>query len=101
MRADMGKVLVERGRVGSRTRRHRKKGYRRSLARDLAAGVETPRERMVALRGNTTHFNEHLGPLRRFLNARVGRRWDAVYAELCEHVDRGNVVQNHIYELRS
>lgn len=96
MRADMSKVLVERPRLGVKSRRVRKKGYRRALARDVDAERELPRERITALRGNTTHFNEHLGPLRRFLNARVGRHWDAVYSELCEHIDRGNVVQKHI-----
>ena len=89
-------MLVERPRVGSSKRRFRAKGYRRTLARDVEAERERPRERITALRGDTTHFNEHLAPLRRLLDARVGRRWDAVYAELCEHVDRGNVVQKHI-----
>lgn len=96
MREDMGKVLVERPRVGSSKRRFRAKGYRQTLARDVAAERERPREPITALRGDTTHFNEHLAPLRRLLDARVGRMWDAVYAELCEHVDRGNVVQKHI-----
>lgn len=96
MRADMSKVLVERPRLGTSTRRVRKKGYRRALARDLESERELPREGITALRGNTTHFNEHLGPLRRFLNARVGHKWDAIYSELCQHVDKGNVVQKHI-----
>src|SRR5207244_2148033 len=42
------------------------------------------------------YFNEHLGPLRRFLHSNVGRPWDKVYSEICQHVDRGNVVQKHI-----
>lgn len=96
MRADMGKVLVERPRGGSRKRHFRKKGYRRTLTRDVDAGRELPREGITALRGDTTWFSEHLGPLRRFLHARTGRRWDAVYAELCEHIDRGNLVQKHV-----
>jgi hypothetical protein len=41
-------------------------------------------------------FNEHLGPLRRFLDSNVGRPWDKVYSEICRHVDRSNVVQKHI-----
>ena len=96
MREDMGKVLVERPRVGSSKRRFRAKGYRQTLARDVEAERERPRERITALRGDTTQFNEHLAPLRRLLDSRVGRKWDAVYAELCEHVDRGNVVQKLI-----
>jgi len=42
------------------------------------------------------HFNEHLGPLRKFVESNVGRPWDKVYSEICKHVDRGNVVQKHI-----
>ena len=45
---------------------------------------------------HTKFFNEHLSPLRRFLDSNVGRPWDKVYSEICRHVDRGNVVQKHI-----
>lgn len=96
MRADMGKVLVERPRGGSRKRHFRQKGSARTLARDIDAGRETAREGISVLRGDTTRFSEHLGPLRRFLHARTGRHWDAVYAELSEHIDRGNLVQKHV-----
>jgi hypothetical protein len=41
-------------------------------------------------------FNENLAPLRRFLESNAGRPWNKVYAEICKHVDRGNVVQKHI-----
>ena len=44
----------------------------------------------------TKSFNEHLGPLRRFLDANVGRPWDKIYSEICQFVDRDNVVQKHI-----
>lgn len=95
MRADMGKVLVERARVGH-SDRNRRKGYRKAAARALAAGDGPTREGMKARTPRTKYFNEHLSPLRRFLNARVGRPWDTVYAEICAHVDRGNVVQKHV-----
>jgi len=51
---------------------------------------------MTVRSGCTRFFNEHLGPLRRFLDTNVGRPWDRVYSEICQHVDRGNVVQKHI-----
>jgi hypothetical protein len=97
MREDMGKVLVERPRWGSRARSRPGKGYRKRLAKCLAAGESPPaREGMKARYTNRKFFNEHLGPLRRFLDSNVGRPWDKVYAEICKHVDRGNVVQKHI-----
>jgi hypothetical protein len=46
--------------------------------------------------GERKSFNENLAPLRRFLQSNVGRPWDKVYAEICKHIDRGNVVQKHI-----
>jgi hypothetical protein len=99
MRADMGKVLVERPRLGrSRAAKWPGKGYRKRLKKCFDAGDSPPqREGMKATYGhNTKHFNEHLSPLRRFLDANVGRPWDKVYSEICKYVDRGNVVQKHI-----
>ncbi len=99
MRADMGKVLVERPRLGRRrAAKWPGKGYRNALKRYANAGDSPPaREGIKRSYGyNTKHFNEHLGPLRRFLDANVGRPWDKVYSEICRYVDRGNVVQKHI-----
>src|SRR2546423_10215582 len=41
-------------------------------------------------------LNEHLGPMQRSLRSRVGRPWNKVYQELCEHVALDNAVQNHV-----
>jgi hypothetical protein len=97
MRADMGKVLVERPRPGSREGSRPGKGYCKRAQKELNSGDAPTREGMKRRYGNSTRFfNEHLAPLRRFLQSNVGRPWDKVYAEICEHVDRGNVVQKHI-----
>lgn len=99
MRADMGKVLVERPRLGRWNGDSRPgKGYAGRLKKCLAAGNSPPAREGMKRRhhANPKHFNEHLGPLRRFLDANVGRPWDKVYSEICKHVDRGNVVQKHI-----
>lgn len=95
MRADMGKVLVERPRLGHDDPRVRK-GYRRQAAKALAAGDGPTREGMKARTPRSKRFNEHLGPLRRFLDANVNRPWDKVHAEIREHVDPGNMVQKHV-----
>jgi hypothetical protein len=99
MRADMGKVLVERPRLGGwRFASRPAKGYAKRLRKCLDAGDSPPaREGMKQRHGHgTKHFNEHLAPLRRFLDSNVGRPWNKVYSEICRHVDRGNVVQKHI-----
>ena len=96
MRADMGKVLVERPRPGSRDGSKPQKGYRRRLQKALDEGDAPAREGMKKRCGGSRPFNEHLAPLRRFLNSNVGRPWDKIYGEICAHVDRGTVVQKHI-----
>ena len=100
MRADMAKVLVERPRVRCRfVRGLCGKGYTTRARKAMAADDGGPCHEPTMRRYNHSpdkYFNEHLGPLRRFLDSNVGRRWDAVYAEICRHVDRGNVVQKHI-----
>ena len=41
-------------------------------------------------------LNEHLGPMRRFLRSGIGRPWNKVHQELCEHVSFDNAVQAHV-----
>ncbi len=97
MRADMGKVLVERPRPGSRDGSRPRKGYRKELRRALEnEDASIDHEGIKRRYSNRRFFNEHLAPLRRFLNSRVGRPWSYVYSEICQHVDRGNVVQKHV-----
>lgn len=99
MREDMGKVLVERPRIGSRHLHGKSgKGYKRRVLKALASEDGSPcREGITRMyNGVLKQFNEHLGPLRKFVESNVGRPWDKVYAEICRHVDRGNVVQKHI-----
>jgi hypothetical protein len=96
MRADMAKVLVERPRHSSREGAKPGKGYRKRVARMMADGGTPVFERMTARYNWTRSFNEHLGPLRRYVQSQVGRPWNKVYSEICARVDRGNVVQKHI-----
>lgn len=95
MRADMDKVIVERPRIGSRLP-SRKKGYRKYCQK---LGIENlpHREPLPGRwRGRQRFLNEHLGPMRRFLRSRVGRPWNRVHQELCEHVSFNNAVQMHV-----
>ena len=40
-------------------------------------------------------LNESLGPLVRFLGSRVGKHWNKVDAEICEHLRRDSALQQH------
>src|SRR5262249_51604061 len=41
-------------------------------------------------------FNEHLAPLARYLEHKVGQPWNEVFAEICTHLNRNSVVQDHV-----
>jgi hypothetical protein len=93
MRSDMAKVIVERPRHGLRQKCA--KGYKKAWQR-LAHEDWPKREGIYAHKGHTKHFNEHLGPLRRFLEKQVGRPWDKVFAEICQHIRVDSAVQCHV-----
>jgi hypothetical protein len=48
--------------------------------------------------GRCKGLNENLAPLRRFLRSNVGRPWDKVFAEICEHLNFDSAVQLHIWQ---
>ena len=86
MRSDMAKVLVERPRGGYRCAG---KGYLKDLQRTPIEEMRSREGIKARARGNRKWFNDHLGPLRRFLLSNVGRPWDVVYSEICRGLARG------------
>jgi len=95
----MSKVIVERPRLGSRANNDDKGELKR---RQKARGDEDllPQRQSSARgrRANFKHLNEHLAPLRRFLNSRVGKHWSKVYAEIRENINPNSAVQMHIMQ---
>jgi hypothetical protein len=95
MRADMARVIVERPRLKGHAW-NKPKGYQRRLQRygeDGPPAREGIRDRW---QGGTKELNEHLGPLRRYLDSQVGRPWDLVFSEICAHINRNSAVQDHV-----
>lgn len=105
MRPDMSKVIVERPRPGSRSRtegsfRQALKGAANDaiLGKDLEGLNDLGRFLgMTRLHKDRRSFNEYLQPLRRYILAQIGRRWDDVYSEICEHLNRKSTVHDHIF----
>jgi hypothetical protein len=95
MRADMAQVIVERPRQKG-CAWNKPKGYRRRLRRYGDEGPPVREGIKACWRGGTKYLNEHLGPLRRYLDRQVGRPWDKVFSEICAHIDRSNAVQDHV-----
>jgi hypothetical protein len=93
MRSDMAKVIVERPRLGARFKY--RKGYKKALQK-TAPEEWAQRESIYAHKGHTKFFNEHLGPLRRYLQKQAGRPWNKVYSEICERLRLDSVIQSHV-----
>lgn len=95
MRADMAKVIVERPRKKGWAW-NKPKGYQRRLRRYGEDGAPAREGIKACWRDHTKSLNEHLGPLRRYLDKQVGRPWDKVFSEICAHINRSNAVQDHV-----
>jgi hypothetical protein len=95
MREDMAKVIVERPRL-KRWAWDRPKGRQRQLQRYGEDGPPRREGIKAPWQGGTKCLNEHLGPLRRYLDKQVGRPWDKVFSEICAHINRNSAVQDHV-----
>lgn len=93
MREDMFKVIVERPRWGSRHATKSKLRYDKCEGRSRVTG-----RRLATEAGYTKSLNENLAPLKRYLHKQVGRRWDDVFSEICQHLDTGSTVKMHVRE---
>ncbi len=90
MRADLSRLLVDRGRRGNTrldagVRRARRE--RRDVRREGMKGPD-----------RTGWFDEYLAPLRRFLRSCVGRPWDDVYSELRARLRLTRTVDYHVWQ---
>jgi hypothetical protein len=91
----MYKVIVERPRVGGS--RHRPDKGR--LAQKLDHDVENCRRNesmKFRWRLNRKSLNENLNPLYRFIRSQLGRPWNDVFSEICEHISVNSTVQKHV-----
>jgi hypothetical protein len=93
----MAKVIVERPRYGSRDQ-SLKKGYRKYLQKTRVDELPRNEPMLGRWQGMGKMLNEHLGPMRRFLRSNVGRPWNKIHQELCEHISFNNAVQAHVLE---
>lgn len=106
MRKDMNKVLTERPRAGGRGKS--RKTYDRLIrvkGNDFEYNAEydsLPDKESMEVRhkvnGDFKTFTDHIGPLRRFLISRVGRRWDDVWSEICQVMSGTGLQANHVKE---
>lgn len=91
MRADMFKVIVERPRWGA--------GHAPSvkLKRDKDPHTQVGLKRHAQEQARYTKaLNENLAPLARFIQRRIGRRWDDVFSEICAVLDTRSTMKMHV-----
>jgi len=96
MRSDMKKVIVERPRWGSRLR-NLKTAQRVAPQCVFDEDHDSGPRRAPASRHEKS-FNEHLGPLWRFLRSNLGRPWSKVYSEIRAVIDGRGVLGNHLLD---
>lgn len=94
MREDMFKVIVERPRAGRSWASKSKLRYAPADAPPRMTGKRI----VTQTTGGTKYLNENLAPLRRYLFAQRGRRWDDVFSDICAHLDTSSTVKMHVRE---
>ena len=101
----MHKILVERPRRGHKDGPATSRMERRTMRKDVrmldedseAFNTKASIKRHTNRPGrDRKELNENLNPLYRFLDSRVGKKWDDVFSEICEQVNMNNPVQYHI-----
>jgi hypothetical protein len=105
MRTDLHKVLTEQPRRGSASRnlktRARFKDY--DDTRDDRYALPKTGKMLMGNRDLGPHdeskdFTDKLGPLKRWLNAQVGRNWDRVYSEIKQAFPNTNKQNHHLLD---
>lgn len=94
MRNDMNKVLVERPRIGH-GKKFREVRHNKKFNDDVSMHRESMRFR-YKITGDTKQLNENLSPLYRWLDSKIGKRWDDVYSELRSTFNVDKTINDHI-----
>lgn len=93
MRSDMFEIIIERPRYyGGKAKSNRAKEH---VRRDPE---HAPMRESMSISRGTKSLNENLAPLRRFLQRRVGRPWNEVFAEISAHIALRSAVQKHVLD---
>ena len=106
MRSDMSKVVTERPRYGH-ANRSKKTGLRvrcwnRNDYYNGKDDLDGPKRIKSSRQGQygwyAKDFSDRLGPLKRFLQSRVGKNWNRVYGELSQILSKRSITGQHIWE---
>lgn len=98
MRQDFHKVVIERPRSGSRSR-NLKTGWS-TMQYDRDSEYPFPKTQSSSWNWNPDRkwFSDRLGPLKRYLQAQVGRPWSKVEGEFLHALDVRTVIGRHLWD---
>ncbi|MDP3697780.1 MAG: hypothetical protein Q8R55_07275 [Candidatus Taylorbacteria bacterium] len=100
VRQDMAKVVTERPRYGHANRSKktalRVRRYEEGQLDDLPKRISSSRHRQHGW--DAKEFSDLIGPLKRFLQSRIGQHWDKVYSELSQSLDKRSLTGRHIWQ---
>jgi hypothetical protein len=97
MREDIAKVIVERPRNGRSLARSEKGIRRKNEWKDLDAPTKGSM-RPGRKNAERKSFTDLLTPLKGLIRKNVGRPWDKVYQEICEHLKPNSTMQKHVLD---
>lgn len=82
---------------GDSNKKYRTKGRTKRLQKERISDT-MPFRAPICEENTRTSFDDNLAPLLRYLQQSVGRRWDDVYAELSQKLDRSTVTGLHVLD---
>lgn len=94
----LGKIVIERPRVGRRISQKKVTGYKKSLYKLTQEAIEDGlfKPYIIKNRWRTKSFSDNLSPLRRWLRSKIGQPWDSVYSELCQNIETRTLAGQHL-----
>ncbi|BAZ37955.1 hypothetical protein NIES4101_38820 [Calothrix sp. NIES-4101] len=95
----LGKIVIERPRVGWRISQKKVTGYKKTLyklTQELREDEGLFSPYIIKNRWRTKSFSDNLSPLRRWLRSQVNRPWDSVYSELCRKIETKTLAGQHL-----
>ncbi|MBE9029573.1 hypothetical protein IQ266_07505 [filamentous cyanobacterium LEGE 11480] len=96
----LDEILIERPRSGMKISSRKIPGNKKflyQLTREATDhGLLQPH--IIKVRDGTKYLSDNLAPLRRYLRSKVGQKWDDIYSELNQRLDRSTISGQHVFD---
>jgi hypothetical protein len=95
----LGKIVIERPRVGWRISQKKVTGYKKTLNKLTQDAVDDDglfNPYIIKNRWRTKSFSDNLSPLRRWLRSQLDQPWDIVYSEVCRKIETKTLAGQHL-----